>query len=778
MLKNCVTLAYPNPANPLSLSCDASATSVGAVLEEFQEGQFKPIGFWSKHLPKAKQNWSCFRRELLAIQAAIRHFLPDIIGRNLTIWTDHKSILGAFTAQNLQTNDPVATRQLLEISQYSYDVRYKPGKINLTADQLSRPNNVPVGDAYKPSLDSLDTIAAVKETMTDIKPLDIFKAQSTCPEVKDILLGRHSPRNRFKFIVFKGQKLLCETSTKIRPFLPEKLRQEILQNLHSLDHAGQKEMVYRTSKNYFWPKLSKDVSKFVKTCHPCQTVKPAKTINPKAKIFKVPDTRFSHLHTDVVGPLPVSEGMSYILTILCRKTKWVECIPLPAATSLNCCNGFIRGWLQRYGCPQEIICDNGLTYQAGLWRDLQRVLGVEVTFVPPYHQSTNGAIERQHRTIKESIKAALVEMGNTYKDKWMLQLPLTMLGRRVALQPDMGASPAQLALGGDPVIPGVLVPDTPENNDTHQLLKTVQANVDKPAVPMSRHCPEKTTYTPKDLNSASHVYVKIENPDNLGQKYVGPHEIIDRPTNTTLVIRVGYDKNGLPRLQTVHWNNCRIAYLRPDAETLERPGPGRPKSGFDENYVNSNMAAEIQTTPQTAKSATEMKTNHATSNTDFQRYQLERPAAPAANGREINPSSHYNALNEADIHVTGPPPVRFQQQKQTLRLPGTLTPDPKPVTREPLPREASGGLAPPVTKGAPQSSPRSSSTSNPTPASSAQAGQSVLHDHDYFRQPTATSDHDYFVRPPPGFDSNSTSSHGRPQRSRNLPTRFHDYELN
>ena len=54
LLKNCVTLAYPNPANPLSLSCDASATSVGAVLEEFQEGQFKPIGFWSKHLPKSK----------------------------------------------------------------------------------------------------------------------------------------------------------------------------------------------------------------------------------------------------------------------------------------------------------------------------------------------------------------------------------------------------------------------------------------------------------------------------------------------------------------------------------------------------------------------------------------------------------------------------------------------------------------------------------------------------------------------------------------------------
>ena len=63
------------------------------------------------------------------------------------------------TAPNLQTNDPVASRQLLEISQYTYDIRYKPGKLNLTADMLSRPIGTPVGDAYRPSV--TDAVAAV-----------------------------------------------------------------------------------------------------------------------------------------------------------------------------------------------------------------------------------------------------------------------------------------------------------------------------------------------------------------------------------------------------------------------------------------------------------------------------------------------------------------------------------------------------------------------------------------------------------------------------------------
>ena len=71
---------------------------------------------------------------------------------------------------NFQTNDPVATRQLLEISQYSHDVRYKPGKSNLTADALSRPEvlrrpkEVPPGDAYCPEP---DVIAAAKFIVTN-----------------------------------------------------------------------------------------------------------------------------------------------------------------------------------------------------------------------------------------------------------------------------------------------------------------------------------------------------------------------------------------------------------------------------------------------------------------------------------------------------------------------------------------------------------------------------------------------------------------------------------
>ena len=152
-----------------------------------------------------------------------------------------------------------------------------------------------------------------------------------------------------------------------------------------------------------------------------------------------------------------------------------------------------------------------------------------------------------------------------------------------------------------------------------------------------------------------------------------------------------------------------------------------------------------------------------------------QPAAPADFGTTGLQPSHY-ALNDENVRVTGPPPIHFRQQKQNNLSPEStrtlLEPGPKPVTREPLPRQASGGLAPPVTKGAPQTGPPPSpfnSTSAVTP--------SPLLDHDYCRQPSATTDHDYFVRPPPGFTYPPQHS-GRPTRTSNLPKRFQDFDMN
>ena len=302
----------------------------------------------------------------------------------------------------------------------------------------------------------------------------------------------------------------------------------------------------------------------------------------------------------------------------------------------------------------------------------------------------------------------------------------------------------------------------------------------------------KDFYTPKDFDNASHVYVKVDSPVNLGQKYVGPHPIIDRPSNTTITIRVGYDKEGLPRLQAHHWSNCRVAHLRPDAEEFNRPGPGRPKNSKAENYVNFNMAANPSENdaPETnnkltAKSATwnNLVTQPRTERIGTRLQQT--PAAPADLGGDTLQAETTLPPTDAlsgQVQITGAPPIhpfRNYQPKQTSsRFPDddetswqqpSATPSLEGYGSHPCLNEPSG---------TPGQQPGTSSPSRPA----------ELADHDYTsRRPPPLTDHNYFmsvplpdtdprvqrVQPPPGF----TDSHGRPKRNRNLPTRFNDYDI-
>ena len=126
------------------------------------------------------------------------------------------------------------------------------------------------------------------------------------------------------------------------------------------------------------------------------------------------------------------------------------------------------------------------------WKKLQEKLGIEVEFTPLFRPQANGAVERQHQSLKNSLKAALIEMGNTHRDKWYEALPWVLMGRRAAFQEDLGCSPFQLTFGQAAVLPGAMVDDPgppPTSADLKQLLSQLEAAADLPAIPMSRHGP-------------------------------------------------------------------------------------------------------------------------------------------------------------------------------------------------------------------------------------------------------------------------------------------------
>ena len=179
------------------------------------------------------------------------------------------------------------------------------GKANAVADWLSRPPGVPMGTAYTMQKDEeelVDNISAVALSIIDSKTL--ARDQKACVDVQNM-----SKRNNTVNLVELGPgvKLLCEmTGTRARPLVPKQSRDLVIRMFHQLSHPGQKETLDKVKASYYWPTMGKDVSRYVQSCQPCQAVKPYKEIRPPMSKIKVPDTRFSELQIDVVGPMSQS----------------------------------------------------------------------------------------------------------------------------------------------------------------------------------------------------------------------------------------------------------------------------------------------------------------------------------------------------------------------------------------------------------------------------------------------------------------------------------------
>ena len=68
--------AYADFKIPFTVSTDASATAIGAILSQAQDGTERVLAYCSCQLQKAERNYSTIEREALAIDTTVKEFYP------------------------------------------------------------------------------------------------------------------------------------------------------------------------------------------------------------------------------------------------------------------------------------------------------------------------------------------------------------------------------------------------------------------------------------------------------------------------------------------------------------------------------------------------------------------------------------------------------------------------------------------------------------------------------------------------------------------------------
>ena len=114
-------------------------------------------------------------------------------------------------------------------------------------------------------------------------------------------------------LVMSETTILCDTSTGVaHPLVPSSFRQAVFHSLHRLSHPGIRATQRLVTVRYVWPSINADVRRWTRACVQCQKSKVQRHTFTPLSTFAVPGSRFDKMHIDIVGPLPSSNGYSYM----------------------------------------------------------------------------------------------------------------------------------------------------------------------------------------------------------------------------------------------------------------------------------------------------------------------------------------------------------------------------------------------------------------------------------------------------------------------------------
>ena len=492
-------LNHPKPSAPTCIVTDASDTAVGAVLQQCIGGVWCPISYFSKKLKPPETRYSTFDRELLAVYLAIKHFQHFVEGREFHVLTDHKPLTYALGVR-ADRHSPRQIRHLDFISQFTSDIRHVKGSENAAADALSR---IEVSALHANTIDFQAMANAQKEDPA----LDQLQTESSSLDLQPIPLP------------FTEVTLVCDMSTGIpRPFVPEAFRRKVFDSLHGLSHPGIRATQKLITTRYVWPGINSDVRQWARTCLQCQRSKVHRhTISPLVP-FTPPDARFDKIHIDLVGPLPHSQGFSYMLTCIDRFTRWPEAIPIPNILAETVAEAFVNNWVARFGVPSTITTDRGSQFESTLWEHLMHLLGTKRIRTTAYHPISNGMVERFHRQLKAALKC------QPLPSNWVSSLPLILLGIRTTLKEDLQCTVAEMVYGTTLRLPGeFFYTSSSDATDPTRYVDRIRVAMRQLKAPPTRAPRQRQVHIDEALSLCTHVFVRHDaSRSPLQQPYDGP----------------------------------------------------------------------------------------------------------------------------------------------------------------------------------------------------------------------------------------------------------------
>ncbi len=518
-------LAFPVPGAKFVLDTDASDRGIGAVLSQLvpvgtdadgeQVFDERVLSYASRTLNHHERNYCTTRKELLAVVWFMRHFRPYLYGQEFVVRTDHASLQWLC---NFWEPEGQIARWLQIVGEYNYTVQHREGKKHGNADGLSRQGvckqckrevlweTDPLAGPAAPCPGRLVTrrvttkvrlvtlrpewtpnqLAAWQGLDGELEPVvSALKAGrvpapdevTSWPSVTKRLMLEYERLKLIQGVMYRVWYDRAGNEQRYQLVTPRRMRGDVLSVAHDGEVAGhyaERATVKKVRQHFYWPQLLSDVRHFCKSCRVCQQRRPP----PRRPHHPLQQDRvgepMQRVTIDILGfERPTPRGNRYILVAVDSLTKWAEAMPMPDERAETVARALVEQVVCRLGIPAQVHSDQGRQFEAQVFQEMCKLLGVRKTRTTPMHPQGDGQTERLNRTLLN----LLAKLAADESQDWDLKLPYAMMAYRSTPHTTTGETPNRLMLGREATTPlRLLAPVTPDAEVRHPWVDDLHEN--------------------------------------------------------------------------------------------------------------------------------------------------------------------------------------------------------------------------------------------------------------------------------------------------------------
>ena len=429
-LKKCLCtkpiLALYDAALPTEIHTDACKLGIGGILMQKQnDGTLRPVMYFSRVTSKEETMYHSYELETLAVVESLRRFRVYIVGKHVKVVSDCTAVRATLTKRDIL---PRIARWWLLIQEYDISVEYRPGDRMKHVDALSRN---PVDSINVNRLEISDwfyTVQCQDEKLKSI--IDELNNGSASLEVS----------NNFTVI---DDRLYRKTLNGNRLVVPNLARWKIVQMHHDdIGHIGIERCNSVIKDTYWFPKMSRFIKKYVRSCLHCAYGK-GEHGKKEGKLHPIPKPTepMRMVHVDHLGPFcRTKKGYSYMLVLTDAFTKFVVAEPTRTVNSVETVR-LLKRIFSLFGYPDRVVTDHGKAFTSRYFKKFVTEKQFKHTLNAIACPRANGQVERTNRTILNALRATDPSEASI---NWANNLPDVIWGINNTLNDSTGSKPYDL----------------------------------------------------------------------------------------------------------------------------------------------------------------------------------------------------------------------------------------------------------------------------------------------------------------------------------------------